>query len=104
MDMPNIQYKGDFSKFIEASDDEEAILYFKDQEYFFDDSAYTKFIKEVERTVRTSKDYSTFVGYIKNTLGLNFAKYLLISLRVKMYRLKCIMVHCLLSMMYVKLF
>lgn len=74
MDMPNIQYKGDFSKFIEASDDEEAILYFKDQEYFFDDSAYTKFIKEVERTVRTSKDYSTFVGYIKNTLGINFCQ------------------------------
>lgn len=74
MEMPNIKYKGGISCFIEASDEEDALLYFKDQEYFIDDSAYSKFIKEVEKVVRTSKDYSKFVGYIKNTLGINFCQ------------------------------
>lgn len=74
MDMPNIQYKGDVSKFVVANDTDEAILFFKDQEYFLDDSAYSKFIKEVERTVRSSSDYTKFVGYIKGTLGINFCQ------------------------------
>ena len=75
MDMPNIKYKGDIGKFIEAADaNDDPILYFKDEEYFFNDSNYTRFIKEVEKLVRTSKDYSSFVGYIKNTLGINFSQ------------------------------
>ncbi len=74
MDMPNIKYKGDLSKFIEAQDDEEAILYFKDNEYFLEDSPYSRFIKEVEKVVRKSSDYTAFVDYIKNTLGINFCQ------------------------------
>lgn len=75
MDMPNITYKGDLARFIEATDgNDDPLLYFKDEEYFLSDSCYDKFIKEVERTVRTSKDYSAFVGYIKNTLGMNFCQ------------------------------
>ena len=76
MDLPNIQTKNDISKFIRSIDDGEEILYFKDQEYFFDDASYFKFIKEVEKMVRTSKDYAHFVGYIKNTLGMNFCQIL----------------------------
>ena len=76
LDLPNIQTKNDISKFIRSIDDGEEILYFKDQEYFFDDASYFKFIKEVEKMVRTSKDYAHFVGYIKNTLGMNFCQIL----------------------------
>ena len=47
LDLPNIQTKNDISKFIRSIDDGEEILYFKDQEYFFDDASYFKFIKEV---------------------------------------------------------
>lgn len=74
--LPNIEVRQDVSKFIRSIDDGEEILYYKDQEYFFDDTSYSKFIKEVERLVRTSKDYSHFVGYIKNTLGVNFCEVL----------------------------
>ena len=76
MDMPNIETRKDISKFVRSIDDGEEILYFKDQEYFFDDASYSKFIKEVEKMVRTSKDYAHFVGYIKNTLGVKFCQVL----------------------------
>lgn len=75
LQLPNIQIRQDVSKFVRSIDDGDEILYFKDQEYFFDDACYSKFIKEVEKMVRTSKDYSHFVGYIKNTLGMNFLIY-----------------------------
>ena len=74
--LPNIEIRKDLSKFIRSIDDGEEILYFKDNEYFFDDASYSKFIKEVETMVRTSKDYAHFVGYIKNTLGMNFCEVL----------------------------
>ena len=74
--LPNIEIRKDLSKFIRSIDDGEEILYFKDNEYFFDDASYSKFIKEVEKMVRTSKDYAHFVGYIKNTLGMNFCEVL----------------------------
>ncbi len=75
MEMPNITYNGDISKFIYADDDYyDTISYFKDTDYFIDISNYSKFIKSVERMVRTSKDYSTLVGYVKNKLGINFCQ------------------------------
>ena len=55
LDLPNIQTKNDISKFIRSIDDGEEILYFKDQEYFFDDASYFKFIKEVYPKVKISK-------------------------------------------------
>lgn len=76
MDLPNISVRNDVSKFIRSIDDGEEILYYKDKEYFFDDISYNKFIKEIEKGVRTSKDYAHFVGYIKNTLGINFCEVL----------------------------
>lgn len=75
MKLPNIEYKGDISKFIEASDDPFAtILFYKDIDYFKDEILYNRFVKEVEKLVRTSKEYSAFVGYIKNKLGINFCQ------------------------------
>lgn len=74
MDLPNIKFKGDVSKFVETNDSDDMLLYFKDSEYFVEDTSYSKFIKEVERTVRSSLDYTKFVGYIKNTLGINFCQ------------------------------
>lgn len=37
----------------------------------FDDKQYTRFIKSVEKLVRTSQEYKTYIGYLHNTLGLN---------------------------------
>ncbi len=73
--LPNIEYKGDVSKFIEAEDDPYSnIMYYKDKEYFVDEILYSKFIKATERVVRTSKEYSDFVKYLKNVVGLNFCQ------------------------------
>lgn len=75
MNLPNIKYNGDISKFITAKDDPaECISFYKDRDYFDDVANYSKFIKAVEKTVRTSDDYSAFVGYIKNELGVNFCQ------------------------------
>ena len=75
MDFANIKYNGDVSKFIEAEDDPYAnISFYKDSDYFQDDTAYTKFVKACESFVRTSKDYSVFISYVKNVLGLRFCQ------------------------------
>lgn len=75
MNLPNIKYNGDVSKFVTPRDcDYEAISYFKDTDYFLDAANYSKFIKEVEKLVRTSDDYSAFVQYIKRCLGINFCQ------------------------------
>lgn len=75
MKLPNIEYKGDISKFIQAKDNPyDCISFFKDRDYFSDEVPYNKFVKEVEKLVRTSKDYSAFVSYIKNILGINFCQ------------------------------
>lgn len=75
MNLPNIKYNGDISKFITAKDDpNDAISFLKDTDYFMDSMVYSKFVKDVERLVRTSDDYSAFIAYIKNTLGMNFCQ------------------------------
>lgn len=75
MKLPNIEYKGDITKYIQAEDNPfDNISFFKDIEYFTDEVLYTKFVKEVEKLVRTSKEYSAFVSYIKNILGVNFCQ------------------------------
>lgn len=73
MEFGNIKYSGDVSKFIEAEDDPFAsISFYKDIDYFQDEVLYTKFVKNCERMIRTSKDYKIFISYIKNVLGFNF--------------------------------
>ena len=75
MSLPNIEYKGDISKFITAEDDPYSmIMYYKDREWFEDPVAYSKFIKACETMVRTSKEYSAFLSWIKNVLGINFCQ------------------------------
>ncbi len=75
MDIPNIVYKGNLAKNVSSGDDYyESISYFKTIEDFIDESSYSKFVKAVENLVRTSSDYKAFIGYIKNTLGLNFCQ------------------------------
>lgn len=75
MDLPNIAYNGGISKLVTAKDDDyDNISYYKDQEHFFDATAYSKFIKEVEKLVRHSDDYSGFVNYIRRTLGVDFCQ------------------------------
>lgn len=75
MKWPNIIYKRDVSKYIEAEDNPcDCISLYKDIEYFEDAVTYTKFIKSVEKMVRTSDDYSYFIHQIKNTYGLNFCQ------------------------------
>lgn len=75
MKLPNITYSGDVSKFITADDDQyDSILYFKDNEYFIDSMNYSKFIKGVERLVRTSDEYSQFIAIIKNEFGIDYCQ------------------------------
>lgn len=75
MEMPNIEYRGNIGKTMSASDNYyQEISYFKTLEDFVDDTSYSKFIREVEKMVRGSKDYKVFVDYIKNTLGIGFCQ------------------------------
>jgi hypothetical protein len=75
MEFPNIRYNGDISKFIEAKDDPTAAISLnKDSDYFQDENAYVKFVKNCERVVRQSPDYTVFVRFIKDILGINFCQ------------------------------
>lgn len=75
MELPNIEYKGNISKDIFAKDDYyREIHYFKTSEDFIDEQSYSKFIKEVERVVRSNPDYKVFIDYIKHVLGIDFCQ------------------------------
>ena len=75
MEFGNIHYVGDVSKFIEAKDDPYAVISLhKDIDYFQDESAYSKFVKSCEKTIRTSKDYKVFIAYVKEILGIKFCQ------------------------------
>lgn len=75
MEMPNITYRGDISKIIVADDNEyDNISYYKTIDDFMDYQSYSKYIKEIEKLVRTSNDYKVFVSYIKKVLGVNFCQ------------------------------
>ena len=75
MNIPNIKYKGNIGKNINAIDDEyQEISYFKTIEDFMDETEYSRFIKAIEQMVRGSKDYKVFIDYIKNTLGIDFCQ------------------------------
>ena len=75
MELPNIEYRGNISKDVIAQDDYfQEIHYFKTAEDFFDEQSYSKFVKEVERLVRTNPDYKVFIDYIKRVLGIDFCQ------------------------------
>ena len=75
MDFSGIKYKGDISKYIEAEDNPfDSISLYKDIEYFQDEVYYSKFVKHCETRIRASKEYSMFVSYIRNILGIDFCQ------------------------------
>ena len=75
MNLPNIEYRGNISKDILAKDDYfQELHYFKTSDDLVDEQSYGKFIKEVERLVRSNPDYKVFVNYIKNTLAIDFCQ------------------------------
>ena len=75
MELPGIQYKGNVSKELLTENDYYGELrYFYDYESFDSDTAYSKFVREVERLVRTHPDYKHFIDYIKHTVGLDFCQ------------------------------
>lgn len=47
------------------------LKYYKDKMYFFDPKAYVSFIKGVERLVRRSDEYKTYINYLKTEIGLD---------------------------------
>ena len=75
MDLPNIKYTGDYLKYIESrSDPQECVSFRKDGTYFEDITVYNKFVKAVERQVRSSQEYKVYVNWVKKTLGMNFCQ------------------------------
>lgn len=75
MKLPGIEYKGDISKFIESESDMYSnICFYKDLDYFKDEVLYSKFVKACEKQIRNSKDYSAFISYVKNVLGINYCQ------------------------------
>lgn len=74
MDIPNIEFYNDPSYTIRDLAEDEVIQYYKDREYFEDRVTRNKFIKACEKMIRTSKDYSAFISWIKSVLGINFCQ------------------------------
>ena len=73
--LPNIEYAGDFAKYVEAADSRhDCISFYKPAEYFSISENYTKFIKACEKTVRTTPDYKAFIDYVKTVIGLDFCQ------------------------------
>lgn len=73
--IPNIKYKGNYSKEVQnESDKYDSICLFKDIEYFDDVKPLTNFIKDCERTIRSSKEYRVFEGWVSRVLGIDFCQ------------------------------
>ena len=73
--IPNLQFSGDYAKFVEnAEDPSSCISFYKGPDYFEDISVRDKFIRSVEQMVRTSDDYKHFIRWIKTTVGINFCQ------------------------------
>lgn len=74
MDLPGIKYEGGIERAISSDDTADSILMYKPRDYFYDDTIYKAFVKDVERQVRHSDDYKAFVSWVKNVLGINFCQ------------------------------
>lgn len=73
--LPNIEYAGDFAKYVEASDSKyDCISFYKPADYFSISESYNKFIKAVEKTVRTVPDYKAFINYVTSVIGIDFCQ------------------------------
>lgn len=47
------------------------LAYYKTKSDFYDAKVFIKFIKGIEKLVRDSDEYKTYIGYLKNELGFN---------------------------------
>lgn len=74
MNIPGIVYKGGIIRTVEADDSDDVISMYKEREYFDEIEVYNSFVKKCEKVVRTSQDYSDFIKYIKEILGINFCQ------------------------------
>lgn len=75
MDFNGIVFKGDKSKFIESEDDYyDVISLYKDIDYFLDEVAYSKFVKHIENKVRTSPEYTAYIAWMKQVMGMDFCQ------------------------------
>ena len=74
MNIPGIVYKGGIIRTVEADDSDDVISMYKEREYFDEIEVYNSFVKKCEKVVRTSQDYSNFIKYIKEILGINFCQ------------------------------
>lgn len=74
MDLPGIVYEGGITKTVSSDDTPDVIMMYKTVEFFQEDAAYNRFVKTVERMVRTSADYKAFTNWVKTILGVNFCQ------------------------------
>ena len=74
MNIPGIVYKGGIIRTVEADDSDDVISMYKEREYFDEIEVYNSFVKKCEKVVRSSQDYSNFIKYIKEILGINFCQ------------------------------
>lgn len=72
--LPDIIYRlSDDNKFIPVVDAETSLYeipFAKSVDYFSNVEAYDRFIKDVERAVRTNNRYRKYIYYLKNVVGL----------------------------------
>ena len=57
---------------LKADDGYYDISYYKTQTDFYDPKAYIAFIKAVEKLVRSSDEYKTYINYLKTEIGLDY--------------------------------
>lgn len=74
MNLPGITYRGGILREISTDDSMDVISMYKDRDYFEEIENYNAFVKACEKVVRSSQDYSWFVKYIKDVLGINFCQ------------------------------
>lgn len=73
--IPNIKYCGNYSKEIQAEDCMfDNITMYKPNDFFLLSENRNKFIKACERMCRNDEDYSHFVNYIINVIGIDFCQ------------------------------
>ena len=75
MELPNIVYKGDFSKYIETEDSKyDCISFNKPSDFFMLTENYTRFVTACEKMCRKHPDYKHYVDYITDIVGINFCQ------------------------------
>jgi hypothetical protein len=75
--LPEIDYKKpNKNPTIDSDNSVYELPFYKDGEYFSSLENYINFIKAVERMVRTSNQYSRYIKYLKENIGLTYCQVL----------------------------